>query len=315
MENNLIVSVSPHVHGKRTTFNVMLDVCIALMPAAIAGCAIFGLKAAILCMVCVASCVGFEFLFTKLCGRRTTVGDFSAVVTGLLLAMNVPSTLPIWQAVVGSFIAIVIVKCLFGGLGCNFANPAITARVVMLIAFTGTMAAAVPPMVIAETVDVATYATPLSVLPNGTLPEATLLDMFLGIRGGALGETSAAALLLGFVYLLVRKVITWHTPVVFIGAVFALAFAITGDVTTALYYTLSGGTFIGAIFMATDYVTSPSTAKGKIVFALGCAVITTLIRFFGSYPEGVSFSILFMNILNPYIDKWTMKKPFGGVKA
>ena len=315
MENNLIVSVSPHVHGKRTTSNVMLDVVIALLPAAIAGVVIFGINAAILCAVCVASCVGFEFLFTKLCHRRTTVGDFSAVVTGLLLAMNVPATLPIWQAVVGSFIAIVIVKCLFGGLGCNFANPAITARVVMLIAFTGTMAAAVPPMAIAETVDVTTYATPLSVLPGGTLPEATLMDMFLGVRGGALGETSAAALLIGFVYLLVRKVITWHTPVVFIGAVFALAFAITGDMTTALYYTLSGGTFIGAIFMATDYVTSPSTAKGKIVFALGCAVITTLIRFYGSYPEGVSFSILFMNILNPYIDKWTMKKPFGGVKA
>ena len=315
MENNLIVSVSPHVHGKRTTSNVMLDVVIALLPAAIAGCFIFGLNAAILCAVCVVSCVVFEFLFTKLCKRPTTVGDFSAVVTGLLLAMNVPSTLPIWQAVVGSFVAIVIVKCLFGGLGCNFANPAITARVVMLIAFTGTMAAAVPPTAIAETVDAATYATPLSVLPNGVLPEATLMDMFLGVRGGALGETSAAALLLGFVYLLVRKVITWHTPVVFIGAVFALAFAITGDVTTALYYTLSGGTFIGAIFMATDYVTSPSTAKGKIVFALGCALITTAIRFYGSYPEGVSFSILFMNILNPYIDKWTMKKPFGGVKA
>lgn len=315
MENNLIVSVSPHVHGKRTTSNVMLDVVIALLPAAIAGCFIFGINAAILCAVCVASCVVFEFLFTKLCKRPTTVGDFSAVVTGLLLAMNVPATLPIWQAVVGSFIAIIIVKCLFGGLGCNFANPAITARVVMLIAFTGTMAAAVPPMAIAETVDAVTYATPLSVLPNGVLPEATLMDMFLGIRGGALGETSAAALLLGFVYLLVRKVITWHTPVVFIGAVFALAFAITGDVTTALYYTLSGGTFIGAIFMATDYVTSPSTAKGKIVFALGCALITTAIRFYGSYPEGVSFSILFMNILNPYIDKWTMKKPFGGVKA
>ena len=315
MENNLIVSVSPHVHGKRTTSNVMLDVVIALLPAAIAGCFIFGLNAAILCAVCVASCVVFEFLFTKLCKRPTTVGDFSAVVTGLLLAMNVPSTLPIWQAVVGSFIAIIIVKCLFGGLGCNFANPAITARVVMLIAFTGTMAAAVPPMAIAETVDVVTYATPLSVLPNGVLPEASLMDMLLGVRGGALGETSALALAIGGVYLVVRKVITWHTPVVFIGAVFAFAFAITGDVTTSLYYTLSGGTFIGAIFMATDYVTSPSTAKGKIIFALGCAVITTAIRFYGSYPEGVSFSILFMNILNPYIDKWTMKKPFGGVKA
>ena len=315
MENNLIVSVSPHVHGKRTTSNVMLDVVIALLPAAIAGVIIFGLNAAIVCATCVASCVIFEFLFTKLCKRPTTIGDFSAVVTGLLLAMNIPSTIPLWQAVVGSFVAIVIVKCLFGGLGCNFANPAITARVVMLIAFTGTMAAAVPPQAIAETVDLATYATPLSVLPNGVLPEATLMDMFLGVRGGALGETSALALTIGGVYLVARKVITWHTPVVFIGAVFALAFAITGDMTTALYYTLSGGTFIGAIFMATDYVTSPCTAKGKIIFALGCAVITTLIRFYGSYPEGVSFSILFMNVLNPYIDKWTMKKPFGGVKA
>ncbi len=315
MENNFIVSVSPHVHGKRTTSNVMLDVVIALLPAAIAGVIIFGLNAAIVCATCVASCVIFEFLFTKLCKRPTTIGDFSAVVTGLLLAMNIPSTIPLWQTVVGSFVAIVIVKCLFGGLGCNFANPAITARVVMLIAFTGTMAAAVPPQAIAETVDLATYATPLSVLPSGVLPEATLMDMFLGVRGGALGETSALALTIGGVYLVARKVITWHTPVVFIGAVFALAFAITGDMTTALYYTLSGGTFIGAIFMATDYVTSPSTAKGKIIFALGCAVITTLIRFYGSYPEGVSFSILFMNVLNPYIDKWTMKKPFGGVKA
>ena len=315
MENNFIVSVSPHVHGKRTTSNVMLDVVIALLPAAIAGVIIFGLNAAIVCATCVASCVIFEFLFTKLCKRPTTIGDFSAVVTGLLLAMNIPSTIPLWQAVVGSFVAIVIVKCLFGGLGCNFANPAITARVVMLIAFTGTMAAAVPPQAIAETVDLATYATPLSVLPNGVLPEATLMDMFLGVRGGALGETSALALTIGGVYLVARKVITWHTPVVFIGAVFALAFAITGDMTTAFYYTLSGGTFIGAIFMATDYVTSPCTAKGKIIFALGCAVITTLIRFYGSYPEGVSFSILFMNVLNPYIDKWTMKKPFGGVKA
>ena len=319
MDNNLIVSVSPHVHGKRTTTNVMLDVVIALLPAAIAGVVIFGMNAAILCAVCVASCVLFEFLFTKLCHRPTTIGDLSAVVTGLILAMNLPATLPVWQAVVGSFVTIVITKCLFGGIGCNFANPAITARVVMLIAFTGTMAAAVPPK--SAEVDVATYATPLSVLPQGGdavsafMESTSLMDMFLGVRGGALGETCAAGLLLGGIYLVVRKVITWHTPVVFIGAVFAFAYLITGDMTLALYYTLSGGTFIGAIFMATDYVTSPSTAKGKIVFALGCAIITTLIRFYGSYPEGVSFSILFMNILNPYIDKWTMKKPFGGVKA
>lgn len=319
MENNFIVSVSPHVHGKRTTYNVMLDVCIALLFGAIPGCFIFGMDAAILCMVCVASCVGFEFLFTKLCHRPTTIGDFSAVVTGLILAMNLPATLPIWQAVVGCFIAIVITKCLFGGLGCNFANPAITARVVMLIAFTGTMAAAVPPK--GADVDLAAYATPLSVYPQGEeaisafMEQTSLMDMLLGFRGGALGETCALGLAIGGIYLIVSKVITWHIPVVFIGAVFALAFAITGDANLALYYTLSGGTFIGAIFMATDYVTSPYTAKGKVIFALGCALITTAIRFYGSYPEGVSFSILCMNILNPYIDKWTMKKPFGGVKA
>ena len=319
MENNLIVSVSPHVHGKRTTYNVMLDVCIALLFGAIPGCFIFGMDAAILCVVCVASCVIFEYLFTKLCHRPTTIGDFSAVVTGLLLAMNLPANLPIWQAVVGSFFAIVVVKCLFGGIGCNFANPAITARVIMLIAFTGTMTSAVAPK--SSDVDLATYATPLSVYPQGEeavsafMEETSLLDMLLGFRGGALGETCALGLAIGGVYLIVTKVITWHTPVVFIGAVFAFAWLITGDMTLALYYTLSGGTFIGAIFMATDYVTSPSTAKGKVIFALGCAVITTLIRFYGSYPEGVSFSILFMNILNPYIDKWTMKKPFGGVKA
>ncbi len=327
MDNNLIVSVSPHVHGKRNTSNVMLDVVIALLPAAIAGVLIFGIDAAIVCAVCVAACVVFEFLFTKLCKRPTTVGDFSAVVTGLLLAMNIPSDIPLWQAVVGSFFAIIVVKCLFGGLGCNFANPAITARVIMLIAFTGTMTSAVAPKSVVESgVDLTAYATPLSVLPNylandtreiaeAFMQETTLMDMFLGVRGGALGETSAIALTLGGIYLVVRKVITWHTPVVFIGAVFAFAFLLTGDVNVSLYYTLSGGTFIGAIFMATDYVTSPSTAKGKIIFALGCAIITTLIRFYGSYPEGVSFSILVMNILNPYIDKWTMKKPFGGVKA
>ncbi len=319
MENNFIVSVSPHVHGKRTTTTVMLDVVIALLPAAIAGCFIFGMNAAILCAVCVASCVAFEFLFTKLCHRPTTVGDLSAVVTGLILAMNLPATLPIWQAVVGCFVAIVITKCLFGGIGCNFANPAITARVVMLVAFTGTMAAAVAPKSTPEDALMAS-ATPLALLPDAEkvsafMEEVSLMDMFLGLRGGALGEVCALGLLVGGIYLVVRKVITWHIPVVFIGSVFVLAYLLTGDMTTALYYTLSGGTFIGAIFMATDYVTSPSCPKGKIIFALGCAIITTAIRFYGSYPEGVSFSILFMNILNPYIDKWTMKKPFGGVKA
>ena len=297
MENNFIVSVNPHVYGKRNTTGVMLDVIIALLPAVVASVVLFGARAAMVIGVCVVSCVIFEYLFTLICKRPVSVGDLSAVVTGILLALNIPSTIPLWQAVVGSFIAIVVVKCLFGGIGRNFANPAITARVVMLIAFTGTMTDIVFPV---QKVDTVATATPLSALPMG---------------GGALGETSAAALLLGFVYLLVRGIITWHTPVVFIGTVFRGSLAITGDVTTALYYTLSGGLFIGAIFMATDYVTSPSTPWGKVVFGLGCGIITLLIRFYGSYPEGVSFSILFMNILNPYIEKWTMRKPLGGVKA
>lgn len=311
MENNLILSVSPHVYGKRNTRSIMLAVIIALLPAAIASVIFFGVSAALLIGVCIAACVLFEYLFTLLCKRPTTVGDLSAVITGLLLALNLPSTTPVWQAVVGSFIAIIIVKCLFGGLGYNFANPAITARVFMLIAFTNEVSAAVFPSM----ADATAGATPLAVLKSGETVGASLLDMFLGIRGGALGETSVLALLIGFIILLALKIITWHTPVVFIGTVFLGSLLITGDVTTALYYTMSGGLFIGAIFMATDYVTTPSTNWGKVVFGLGCGLITILIRFYGSYPEGVSFSILMMNILTPYIEKWTMKKPLGGVKA
>lgn len=312
MENKLIVSVSPHVFGKRNTTGVMLEVVIALLPAVAASVLFFGMRAALVIGVCAAACVVFEYLFTLLCKRPTTVGDLSAVVTGVLLALNLPANIPIWQAVIGCFVAIVIVKCLFGGLGCNFANPAITARVIMLIAFTGEMTAAVFPN---SDVDTVASATPLAVLAGGEEVGVSLFDMFLGNRGGALGETSALALLIGFVYLLVRGIITWHTPVVFIGTVFLGSLAITGSLETALYYTLSGGLFIGAIFMATDYVTTPCTSWGKVVFGLGCGIITLLIRFYGSYPEGVSFSILFMNILTPYIEKWTMRKPLGGVKA
>ena len=312
MENKLIVSVSPHVFGKRNTTGVMLEVVIALLPAVVASVLFFGMRAALVIGVCAAACVVFEYLFTLLCKRPTTVGDLSAVVTGVLLALNLPANIPIWQAVIGCFVAIVIVKCLFGGLGCNFATPAITARVIMLIAFTGEMTAAVFPN---SDVDTVASATPLAVLAGGEEVGVSLFDMFLGNRGGALGETSALALLIGFVYLLVRGIITWHTPVVFIGTVFLGSLAITGSLETALYYTLSGGLFIGAIFMATDYVTTPCTSWGKVVFGLGCGIITLLIRFYGSYPEGVSFSILFMNILTPYIEKWTMRKPLGGVKA
>lgn len=316
MENNFIVSVSPHVYGKKNTTGVMLDVIIALLPAAIASVIIFGARSALVIGVCVAACVAFEALFDLICKKPMTIGDLSAVVTGLLLALNIPADIPVYQAIVGSFVAIIVAKCLFGGLGFNFANPAITARVVMLMAFTGTMTSAVAP----KGVDLVGGATPLANLyaeesASAFMESTSLLDMFLGVRGGALGETSALALVIGFVYLLVRKIITWHTPVVFIATVFLGSLAITGDATTALYFTLSGGLFIGAIFMATDYVTTPCTPLGKVIFGLGCGLITLVIRFYGSFPEGVSFSILLMNILTPYIEKYTMLKPLGGVKA
>ena len=317
--NNFVVSVSPHVYGKRDTTGVMLEVIIALIPAAIASVIIFGIRSALVIGICMVDCIAFEAIFDLICKKPMTVGDLSAAVTGLLLALNLPADIPVYIAAVGSFVAIVVTKCLFGGLGFNFANPAITARVVMLIAFTGEMTSVVVPKA-KEGIDLIAGATPLPLLYGEesapTFMESTsLVDMFLGVRGGALGETSALALLLGGIYLVVRGIITWHTPVVFIGTIFLGSLAITGDVMTALYFTLSGGVFIGAIFMATDYVTTPCTPLGKIVFGLGCGLITLLIRFYGSFPEGVSFSILLMNILTPYIEKYTMLKPFGGVKA
>ena len=310
MEENLKVSVSPHIFSKRTTRNLMLDVVIALLPAAIASVVIFGAGSLLVIATCVISCILFEALFNLIIKRKQTIGDFSAIITGLLLALNLPVNIPLWQAVIGSFVAIIIVKNLFGGLGYNFANPAITGRIFMLIAFTGSMTEAVFP----AAVDTVAGATPLGALALGEEVGVSLLDMFLGLRGGALGETCALALIIGGIYLICRKVITWHTPVTFILTVFVLSLIYSGDFETALIYVLSGGLLIGAIFMATDYVTTPTTALGQVVFGLGCGLITCLIRFYGSYPEGVSFSILFMNILTPYIEKITMKKPFGGVK-
>lgn len=308
MEENLIVSVSPHVFAKRTTKSIMLDVIIALVPAAIASVIIFGPRSIAVIAACVISCVGFEALFNVIVKKKQTIGDLSAVVTGILLALNLPVSIPIWQAVVGSFAAIVVVKNLFGGLGFNFANPAITGRIIMLIAFTGTMTAAAMPSV----VDTVASATPLAQLAAKEEVGVSLLDMFLGVRGGALGETCVLALLIGGIYLICRKVITWHAPVAFLGSVFLLSLLYTGSFETAMFYLLSGGVFIGAFFMATDYVTTPTTHLGQFVFGLGCGLITCLIRFWGSYPEGVSFSILLMNILTPYIEKLTMHKPFGG---
>lgn len=304
----LHVSVSPHIHGKKTTQGIMLDVIMALLPATIAGVILFGINALFVVATCVITAVVCELLFNIVVKKEQTVSDLSSVVTGLLLALNLPANIPLWQAAVGSAFAIIVVKCFFGGLGKNVVNPAITARVFMLLAF-GSMTAAVFP----TGMDSASGATPLTDLANDQ--SFDLMKLFLGQNGGALGETCALALIIGGIYLLVRKVISWHIPVAFICTAFLFTLLVEGgNFETALAWTLSGGLLIGAIFMATDYVTSPSTAKGKIIFGIGAGVITVLVRFWGTYPEGVSFAILFMNIVNPYIDSLCTRKLFGGAK-
>ena len=304
--SQLHISSSPHIHGKKTTTSIMLDVIIALLPATIAGFLIFGLKALSVVMMCIAVCVLSEFIFNKLAKKEDTTSDLSAIVTGLLLGLNLPADTPLWQAAVGSVFAIVIVKCIFGGLGCNFVNPAITARVFMLVAFTALAKPSFP-------VDSIATATPLVDLAGGKTPE--LLDLFLGNVGGAIGETSKLALLIGGIYLICRKVISPVMPLSFIGTVFVLTVLVNDfSLSAGLYQILSGGLFIGAFFMATDYVTSPATAKGKLIFGIGAGLITVLIRFWGVYPEGVSFAILLMNILNPYINVWSRRKLFGRAK-
>ena len=291
MNNSALkLAVSPHIHGGRSTAGIMRDVLIALAPAAVAGSVIFGLRACLVLAICVASSVGFELLFNLIMKKDVTVGDLSAAVTGLLLGLNLPATAPLWQCVIGSLFAIVVVKCLFGGIGCNLVNPAIAARVFMLVAF-GSLATPAFPTV----VDAVSGATPLSAEGASVY---SLSDLFFGLRGGSIGETCGAALLIGFVYI--------------------LSFFVEGmDPVRALEMILSGGLLLGAIFMATDYVTSPATAAGKILFGLGAGAITVLIRYWGVYPEGVSFAILLMNILNPYIDIWTKHRVFGvgGKKA
>lgn len=303
----LTISAAPHIHSGVSTNRIMLDVLIALLPATVASVVIFGLQSLVVIAACVITALVGEAVFNLICKKKQTIGDLSAAVTGLLLALNLSTNVPAWQCVMGTLFAIICVKCLFGGLGYNFANPAITGRVFMLVAFSAVAGGANPTIV-----DITTTATPLEQLAKGESQD--LLDLFLGLHGGAIGETCILALILGFVYLLVRKVITWHTPVVFIATVFVLYLAFTGDVTMALSQILAGGLFIGAIFMATDYVTTPITTRGRVVFALGCGVITFIIRYFCAYPEGVSFSILIMNILTPFIEKWTAKEPLGGVK-
>lgn len=307
--NKLIVSSSPHFKTSHDTPRIMLDVIIALLPTLIAGVFIYGIRALLVVATCVLTCVVSEFVFNLILKKEQSVFDLSAIVTGLILSLSLRADAPVWQCIIGSIFAIIVVKCLFGGLGANFANPAATARVFMLICFTQVVGGARP--LITSNPDLVAGATPLTVIENGgELP--SLMDMFLGFKGGAIGETFIAAILIGFIYLVARKVIHFETPLIMVATVFLLSLVLDGSATTALYHVLAGGLVYGAVFMATDYVTTPMTRTGKMIFAFGCGLMTYLIRKYGNgYPEGVSFAILFMNILSPYIESWTKPRAFG----
>ena len=309
MENKPIMAAGPHIHSADSSRRIMLDVIIALLPASVAAVVLFGMKALAMICVCVIAAVVSEFLFNLITRREQSVGDLSAVVTGLLLALNLSTNVPLWQCALGSIFAIVLVKCAFGGMGHNFANPAITARVFLLMAFTSTVAGGAQPIL----VDAVSSATPLDLIAAGGEGLPGLGAMLLGLRGGAIGEGCIVALLAGFAYLLIRRVIHWQTPVIFIATVFVCYLVATGDFTVALYEILAGGLVLGAVFMATDYTTTPITASGRMLFALGCGLITFVIRWFFTLPEGVSYSILCMNLMAPWLERWTRRKPLGGV--
>lgn len=312
------VTSNPIVRTPRSTDKIMLDVIIALVPALGVGAYMFGMNVAILLVVNVACCVIFEWAYRKLMKKNTSVGDLSAVVTGVLLTCVMPSAAPWWLGIIGSFFAIIVVKQLYGGIGKNFLNPALAARAFLSAAYAAYMTAwAVPSVMRDVVVDATTMSTPLSYMHTGdALPEYfNFLNMFLGGIPGSIGEVSALALLVGAAYLLIRKVITWRIPVTFIGtvAVLTLVFGKEGYSTVdwMLYNVLSGGLILGACFMATDYSTSPVNLNGQLIFGVGCGAITVLIRYFGSYPEGVSYAILIMNCCTWALDKATRPRQFG----
>ena len=312
------VTSNPIVRTPRSTDKIMLDVIIALVPALGVGAYMFGMNVAILLVVNVACCVIFEWAYRKLMKKNTSVGDLSAVVTGVLLTCVMPSAAPWWLGIIGSFFAIIVVKQLYGGIGKNFLNPALAARAFLAAAYAAYMTAwAVPSVMRDVVVDATTMSTPLSYMHTGdALPEYfNFLNMFLGGIPGSIGEVSALALLVGAAYLLIRKVITWRIPVTFIGtvAVLTLVFGKEGysNVDWMLYNVLSGGLILGACFMATDYSTSPVNLNGQLIFGVGCGAITVLIRYFGSYPEGVSYAILIMNCCTWALDKATRPRQFG----
>ena len=320
----LIVTAAPHIKAATDTRRIMLYVLIALLPPVLMGTYVFGIGAIMLTAVCALSAVFFEWAYEKLMKKDVTVGDLSAAVTGVILACNLPSNFPVWMALIGVFTAIVIVKQLFGGLGKNIANPAIVGRIVLLLSFTSEMTTWPVTRLVDVSdesggIDALTGATPLAKLADGQeLPE--LSRMFIGFTGGTIGEVSAIAILIGGLFLIWKKVIQPVIPCVFIGMVFATAFIYYSIVPgpdsalqMALFHIFAGGLMFGAFFCATDYVTSPILTRGKVIFAIGCGLVTMVIRLFGSYPEGVSFAILFMNVLTPLIDDFAAKTLYQGM--
>ena len=303
------VSSSPHIKSNDSVQGIMRDVIIALIPATIAGIYFFGVKALLVTLVSVLSCIAAEALWQKLAHRKVTIGDLSAVVTGLLIAFNLPAAVPLWLPAIGGFFAIIIVKQFFGGIGQNIMNPALAARAFLLASW--------PVHMTNFTVDGVSSATALAILKSGEGELPSLFNIFIGNVGGCIGETSVIALLIGAAYLLYKKVISWHTPVAYIGSVFILTTILGRDgliTASALYEILAGGLILGAFFMATDYTTSPMTKKGQLIFGLGCGALTTIIRLYGGYAEGVSYAILLMSLAVPFIDKYTAPRIFGEVK-
>ena len=298
--STIFVSASPHIKTSNSVSKIMLDVIIALAPAGVVGIIYFGINAALLIAVCVGACVLAEHISSKLLKLPFSINDLSAVVTGLLLAYSLPPAFPLWMAALGSVFAIVVVKMLFGGIGQNFANPAATARIFLLVSFPIQMTT------FHKAFDTVTTATPL------VTKNSSYIDLLTGVGGGSIGEVCRIALLIGGIYLIVRKIILPIIPLCFIGSVFFFAYIFGQD---PLYHILSGGLILGAFFMATDYVTSPITNKGKVIFGICCGFITALIRTYASLPEGVSYTILLMNILTPLIERFTVPTPFGVTKG
>ena len=308
MVKQLMVSSSPHLRSARSTKSIMREVCLALAPAGIAGIVLFGWNALAIMVTSVLSCVVSEYLFQRITHQKILIGDWSAVVTGLLLAYNIPADAPLWIPLIGGFLAIVLVKQLFGGLGGNFMNPALTARAILFVSWSSIMSHY--PMTRFMT-DATASSTPLVQIAAGE--SVSLVDLLIGNCGGVLGETCKIAIILGGIYLIVRGIVDWRIPVSFIGAAF-IAYLIQDGFNVALMEILSGGLLLGAFFMATDYVTCPMSELGRVIYGIGCGILLFVIRSYASYVEGCSFAILFMNVMTPLIDRFTAGKLFGEVK-